>query len=83
MAPAGRKLTPPLGSQRLAGAAGRSGRQARILVVDDDEWVSGTLVKRLRQTSTCAGRQDGARAVAADAGAPGFDLVFCDLVMRA
>jgi PAS domain S-box-containing protein len=81
-APAGRRLTPPLGTQRPTVAPAAAARRARILVVDDDEWVSGTLVKRLRHDFEAQAEQDGDRAVARLLTAPGFDLVFCDLVMR-
>ena len=81
-APAGRRLTPPLGTQRQPVAPIRPARPARILVVDDDEWVSGTLVKRLSHDFEAHAEQDGARAVERMLSPPGFDLVFCDLVMR-
>jgi two-component system cell cycle sensor histidine kinase/response regulator CckA len=76
----GRKLTPPLGTQQASPAS--AVRRARILVVDDDQWVSATLAKRLRHDFEVEVEQDGARAVARILGPPGFDLVFCDLVMR-
>jgi PAS domain S-box-containing protein len=79
---AGRKLTPPLGSHQVAVPAVPAGRRSRILVVDDDEWVSGTLVNRLRHDFEASAEHDGARAVQLILTDPGFDLVFCDLVMR-
>ena len=79
---AGRKLTPPLGSGQAPAPAVPAGPRARILVVDDDEWVSGTLVNRLRHDFEASAENDGARAVQLILTGPGFDLVFCDLVMR-
>jgi two-component system, cell cycle sensor histidine kinase and response regulator CckA len=82
VAPAGRKLTPPLGSPRFSATPARSSRRARILIVDDDEWVSRTLVKRLEHDFDARAERDGARAVALILADPGLDLVFCDLVMQ-
>jgi two-component system NtrC family sensor kinase len=74
----GRRMTPPVGLRAPAPA----GRRARVLIVDDDEWVNRSLVQTLRHEFEVEAVQDGERALELLLGDPGFDLAFCDLMMK-
>jgi two-component system, cell cycle sensor histidine kinase and response regulator CckA len=73
----GRRLTPPVGVHAVP-----HGRRARVLIVDDDEWVSRTLVQSLRHEFEVVAVNDGERALGLLVADPPFDLAFCDLMMK-
>jgi two-component system, cell cycle sensor histidine kinase and response regulator CckA len=85
-----RRLTPPVGlsppaARPVAGAPAPAAKvlpRPQILIVDDDEWVARTLAQSLAPEFEATVVQDGEQAVALIANPPGFDLVYCDLMMR-
>jgi PAS domain S-box-containing protein len=79
-----RRLTPPVGLNPTAArpAPATPARKPRVLIVDDDEWVARTLAQSLAPEFEATVVQDGEQAVAMIITPPGFDLVYCDLMMR-
>jgi CheY-like chemotaxis protein len=63
-------------------AAATSARRPKILIIDDDDLVAGTLVHSLKAEFDVVAIHDARQALDRVLSDPSIDLVYCDLMMK-